>query len=62
MGVISGGGGGRGTRPLHVLKGGGHNIKCPHVFLTFVCAPPKSYTMYILINLGYRERPKIMNI
>ena len=36
-------GGDRGTRPPpHVLKGGGHNIKCsPHVFWTFVCVPPK---------------------
>ena len=26
-------GGDRGTRPPHVFKGGGHNIKCPpHVF------------------------------
>ena len=44
-----GGGGDRGTCPPHILKGGGHNIKCPPTFFEHVCVSPQK--SYILINL-----------
>ena len=60
---LGGGGGDRGTCPPHVLKDGGHNIKCPPpTFFEHVCVSLQKSYRPILINLETREGPKIMHI